>query len=84
MKISENRRLRGEKKAMARHEHQAKQNSRFEKKFLEYARAIAEGESAKNKIDFTKLETVLKQAGKTTEDLQEMVSQIREELAADS
>ena len=84
MKISENRRLRGEKKAMARHDHQAKQNSRFEKKFVEYARAIAEGESAKNKIDFTKLDTVLKQAGKTPDDLQEMVSQIRDEIAAES
>ena len=83
MKISENRRLRGEKKALARHEHQAKQNSRFEKKFLEYARAIAEGEASAHKIDFTKLETVLKQAGKTTEDLQEMVAQIRDEIAAD-
>lgn len=81
MKISENRRLRGEKKALARHDHQAKQNSRFEKKFLEYARAIAEGESSAHKIDFTKLDTVLKQAGKTPEDLQETVAEIRKEIA---
>ena len=81
MKISENRRLRGEKKALARHEHQAKQNTRFEKKFIEYARAIAKGESGNSKLDFTKLDTVLKQAGRTTEDLQEMVTQIRKEIA---
>lgn len=80
MKISENRRLRGEKKAIARQEHQTKQNSRFEKKFLEYARAIAEGQASAAKIDFKLLETVLKQAGRTTEDLQEMVTQIREEI----
>ena len=84
MKISENRRLRGEKKAMARHEHQEKQNSRFEKKFLEYARAIAEGDEGKSKIDFSKLDTVLKQAGRTPEELQEMVTQFREEIAESS
>ena len=78
MKISENRRLRGEKKAMARHEHMERQNSRHEKKFWEYARAIAQGESAK--VDFSKLELVLKQAGKTSEDLQQAVAEAREEL----
>ena len=81
MKISENRRLRGEKKALARQAHQDKQNSRFEKKFLEYARAIAEGEAGAGKIDFSKLETVLKQAGRRPEDLQETVAEIRRELA---
>ncbi|MBI5851721.1 MAG: hypothetical protein HZB39_11950 [Planctomycetes bacterium] len=81
MKISENRRLRGEKKALARHEHQETQNSRFEKRYLEYARAIAEGETSAGKIDFTKLELVLKQAGKTTNDLQAKVAEIRKELA---
>ncbi len=81
MKISENRRLRGEKKALARHDHLETQNSRFEKKFLEYARAIAEGEGSAQKIDFTKLELVLKQAGKTTSDLQVLVTQYRKEIA---
>jgi hypothetical protein len=81
MKISENRRLRGEKKALARQAHQDKQNSRFEKKFLEFARAIAEGEAGAAKIDFSKLDTVLKQAGRTPEELQETVAEIRKELA---
>ena len=80
MKISENRRLRGEKKAMARHEHMERQNDRHEKKFWEYARAIASGEAGAGKIDFTKLELVLKQAGKTSEDLQQAVAEAREEL----
>ena len=81
MKISENRRLRGEKKAMARHDHQARQNSRHEKKFWEYARAIAEGEAGAAKIDFAKLDIVLKQAGKTTEELQAAVEEMRKELS---
>jgi hypothetical protein len=82
MKISENRRLRGEKKALARQAHLERQNSRHEKKFWEYARAIAQGETAAGKVDFTKLETVLKQAGKTTEDLQQAVEEVRQELGA--
>ena len=81
MKISENRRLRGEKKAMARHDHQARQNSRHEKKFWEYAKTIAEGEDAAGKIDFAKLDVVLKQAGKTTDDLQAAVEEVRKELS---
>lgn len=81
MKISENRRLRGERKALARHDHLDKQNSRFEKRFLEYARAIAEGEGSATKIDFTKIELVLRQAGHSTEDLQAKVEEIRKEIA---
>ncbi|MBK8976271.1 MAG: hypothetical protein IPM29_10105 [Planctomycetes bacterium] len=77
MKISENRRLRGEKKAMARHEHQQFQNSRHEKKFYEFARLIAQGESAAGRIDFTQQDTILKQAGKTVADLQEAVEAFR-------
>ncbi|MGA0871007.1 MAG: hypothetical protein ACO3UM_18925, partial [Planctomycetota bacterium] len=64
-----------------RQAHQDKQNSRFEKKFLEFARAIAEGEAGAAKIDFSKLDTVLKQAGRTPEELQETVAEIRKELA---
>ena len=79
MKISENRRLRGEKKAMARRAHQERQNSRHEKKFYELASAIAEGESASKKIDFTKMELILQQAGKTPEDLQKLVQELRQE-----
>ncbi|MGE0145583.1 MAG: hypothetical protein AB7I19_20280 [Planctomycetota bacterium] len=84
MKISENRRLRGEKKALARQDHMDQQNSRYEKRFLEYARAIAEGEASAHKIDFTKLELVLRQAGKTTEDLQAQVVAYRKEIASGS
>ena len=80
MKISENRRLRGEKKALKRHAHQERQNSGQEKKFWELARAIAEGENAKNKIDFTQTEKILKQASKTPEDLQEAVEECRLEI----
>lgn len=79
MKISENRRLRGEKKALARHAHQERQNSRHEKKFWEFASAIAEGEAGASKIDLTKLPLVLQQAGKTQEDLMAAVEEIRKE-----
>ena len=84
MKISENRRLRGEKKALARHAHQERQNSRHEKKFMEAAEAIASGDSSK--FDITKLPLLLQQAGRTQEELQAEVDRIRKELkdASDS
>jgi len=79
MKISENRRLRGEKKALARQAHQDLQNSRFQKKYLELAKAIADGESAAAKVDFSKTDIILRQAGKTPEDLQKLVEELRAE-----
>ncbi|MFO1054320.1 MAG: hypothetical protein U1F36_19040 [Planctomycetota bacterium] len=81
MKISENRRLRGEKKALARHDHLEQQNSRFEKRFLEYARAIAEGGNSSTKLDLTKMDLVLRQAGKTMADLQTKIAEYRKEIA---
>ena len=69
MKISENRRLRGEKKALARQDHQTKQNTRFEKKYVALATAIAKGDEAAAAKDLAKMDVILKQAGKTTEDL---------------
>jgi hypothetical protein len=79
MKISESRRLRGEKKARARQDHQDQQNSRHEKKFCEFVDAIAKGEPGN--LDFTRLDLVLRQAGKTTDDLQAAVEERKKELA---
>ena len=81
MKISESARLRGEKKAMARHSHQARMNSGAEKKFFELAAAIADGPAAAAKLDLSKTDVILKKAGKTAEDLQELVEELRAESA---
>ncbi len=80
MKISENRRKRGEKKALKRHDHQASQNSRFEKKYVALAEAIARGDEEAAKEGFAKMETILKQAGKTPEDLQKLIHDLKEEM----
>ncbi len=77
MKISENRRKRGEKKAMARQDHQTKQNSRFEKKFQALAEAVARGDEEAAKADFAKMDVILAKAGKTIEDFQELVNELR-------
>ncbi len=81
MKISENRRLRGEKKALARHDHQARMMSGAEKKFFQLASAIADGPEAAAKLDLSKTDLILKKAGKTTADLQELVEELRAESA---
>lgn len=79
MKISENRRKRGEKKAMARQDHQSKQNSRFEKKYVALAEAVASGDEEAAKEMFARMDVILKQAGKTPEDFQELVTELRKQ-----
>lgn len=77
MKISETRRLRGEKKAKARQDHQSKQNERFEKKFYALAEAIAKGDQEAAKDDLAKMDIILRQAGKTTDDLNALIAELR-------
>ncbi len=81
MKISENRRMRVEKKSKARHAHQERQNSRFSGKFETVAQAIAAGGKAAQKLDFAEVEKILNAAGKNGEDLAKRVDEIRAEQA---
>ena len=77
MKISETRRLRGEKKAKARQDHQSKQNQRYEKKFYALAEAIAKGDEEAARDDLARVDVILRQAGKTPEDLQKLIAELR-------
>ncbi len=77
MKISENRRLRCEKKSRARHVEQHGQASRAEIKYMNLAKAMAEGGAAAAKIDLKGVEKILKSAGHTAQDLQVLVDEIR-------
>ncbi len=77
MKISENRRLRCEKKSRARHVEQHGQASRAEVKYQNLAKAMAEGGAAAAKIDLKGIAKILQSAGHSSEDLQALVNDLR-------
>ncbi len=80
MKISESRRLRGEKKSKARQQHHMDQNTGAEGKYREMARILAEGGEAASKLDISRIEKLLKSTGHTSEELQELVNEFRKEI----
>jgi len=80
MKISESRRLRGEKKSKARQQHHMDQNTGAEGKYREMAKQLAEGGEAAAKLDVTRIDKLLKAAGHNSEELQELVNEFRKEI----
>lgn len=78
MKISENRRLRDEKKSMSVHHHRSDQASKQETKFQDLARAMATGDTAK--LDVEKIQKILRTSGRSSEDLQKAVEDWRAKL----
>ncbi len=77
MKISESRRLRGEKKSKARQQHHKDQVSGSEGKYREMASLLALGGEAATKLDITRIDKLLKATGHTTEELQTLVNEFR-------
>ncbi|MHC5066488.1 MAG: hypothetical protein ACYTG5_21240 [Planctomycetota bacterium] len=80
MKISESRRLRGEKKSKARQQHHMDQNTGAEGKYRDMAKVLAEGGEAAAKLDIARIEKLLKATGHSSEELQELVNEFREEI----
>ena len=77
MKISESRRLRGEKKSKARQQHHMDQATGSEGKYREMASLLAEGGEGAAKLDLARIDKLLKATGHTTEELQALVDEFR-------